>query len=69
MIFSALFLYRKCDKYSIGVITQYEFKDIVEQSLGYKMNSDQFQFLKEQLVLDADGLVPYNKFLESFSNK
>ena len=50
-------------------MTQYEFKDIVEQALGYKMDNDQFKQLKEQVVLDPDGLVPYSKFMESFNIK
>ena len=62
-----LFKNRKCDKYNIGVVTQYEFKEAIERLLGYSMTDSQWAELKEDVGLDADGLVPYPKFLERFS--
>ena len=57
------------DKYSIGVVTQHEFKFATERTLGYKMADKQWEELKENVGLDQDGLVPFPKFLESFSTR
>ena len=59
---------KQCDKYHIGVVTQHEFKEAVQRVLGHGMSEHQWSVLKEDVGLDPDGLVPYVKFLEQFSN-
>ncbi|KAK2172729.1 hypothetical protein NP493_931g00014 [Ridgeia piscesae] len=57
---------RKCDYNRLGVIPQYEFREAIEKSLGHQMTEDQWGSLREQAVVDDDGLVPYKKFMETF---
>ena len=58
---------RKCDRYHIGVVTQYEFRECVERTLGYAMTDAQWAELRDDVGLEEDGLISYPKFLEQFS--
>ena len=51
----------------MGVVTGHEFHDNVERLLGYKMTDRQWEELKQEAGPDADGLIPYSKFMEKFS--
>ena len=51
------------------MITQHEFKDVIEQCLGYRMDGGQFRKFKDSLTLEPDGLVDYGGFLETFNAK
>ena len=60
-------IYRKCDKYNIGVVTQHEFREYMDRSLGYSMSQVQWEDLLTLAGIDTDGLVPYAKFVERFN--
>ncbi|CAG2256826.1 unnamed protein product [Mytilus edulis] len=57
---------KSCDKYGLGVITPHEFRGALEKRLGYTMSDKQWDQLKNDVGQDADGLIPYNKFLQLF---
>ncbi|XP_052088407.1 uncharacterized protein LOC127725466 isoform X9 [Mytilus californianus] len=57
---------KSCDKYGLGVITPHEFRGALEKRLGYTMSDKQWEQLKTDVGQDADGLIPYNKFLQLF---
>ncbi|XP_063405339.1 EF-hand calcium-binding domain-containing protein 6-like isoform X4 [Mytilus trossulus] len=57
---------KSCDKYGLGVITPHEFRGALEKRLGYTMSDKQWEQLKNDVGQDADGLIPYNKFLQLF---
>lgn len=61
-----VFAFRSCDKYGLGVITPHEFRGALEKRLGYTMSDKQWDQLKNDVGQDADGLIPYNKFLQLF---
>ncbi|CAH1800191.1 unnamed protein product [Owenia fusiformis] len=56
-----------CDNYDIGVVTQFEFRDCIEKTLGYTMSEKQWKVLLNEVGVDKEGLLLYAKFMERFN--
>ncbi|XP_013416722.1 EF-hand calcium-binding domain-containing protein 6 isoform X2 [Lingula anatina] len=58
---------RGADRYELGVIPQYEFRDAIQKVLKRTLSDGEWQKLIAEVGQDADGLIPYNTFLEQFA--
>ncbi|XP_077999931.1 EF-hand calcium-binding domain-containing protein 6-like [Glandiceps talaboti] len=61
--------FRNLDKHNLGLITQKQLRDTINRINNVKCTDDQFAQLLEEIGLEDDGLVSYQKFLSLFNRK
>lgn len=64
-----VFLVRSLDPHSLHLITQFQFRESINNAFNMRVTDKQFQELLYDVGTTEDGLVPYPGFLAIFNKK
>ncbi|PAA52594.1 hypothetical protein BOX15_Mlig033909g1 [Macrostomum lignano] len=66
---SLLSAFQKIDRHGLNVISQEEFRAVMESRFGFELTDAQYREFVDKLPLNSDGLIRYDIFMRQFDTK